>query len=337
MSIKVLTVEDSTLIRTIINNTIKMMDGIELVGTAENGKEALLKIRELKPDVITLDMVMPVMDGLETLEKLREFSNVPVIILSARNDQSTTIRALENGAQDFLTKPESITKNREKFKNELALHIKALANGQPQTTSFSEGGKGKRSLVSPIENVQAIVIGASTGGPKVISTLIQSLPRSLSLPVFIVQHMPKGFTASFAERLNTVSAVPVVEAEDRMPVERGKVYVAPGGYHMVVKNHEIYLLDTEKIHGVKPAVDPLFESVIQNYGKKTLGVLLTGMGKDGAKGCLAIKKAGGYVLAQDERSCVVYGMPKHAAELEAVDELLSIKEIQNTIKEIVKD
>lgn len=336
MSIKVLTVEDSTLIRTIINNTVKMMDGIELVGTAENGKEALLKIRELEPDVITLDMVMPVMDGLETLEKLREFSNVPVIILSARNDKSTTIRALENGAQDFLTKPESITKNRGKFKNELELRIKALADCQPQALSFSEGGKEKRPMGLPIENVQAMVIGASTGGPKVISALIQSLPRSLSLPVFIVQHMPKGFTASFAERLDAVAAVPVVEAKDRMPVERGKVYVAPGGYHMVVKNHEIHLLDTEKIHGVKPAVDPLFESVIQTYGKKTLGVLLTGMGKDGAKGCLAIRNAGGYVLAQNERSCVVYGMPKYAAELDAVDELLSIEEIKNTINEIVK-
>lgn len=337
MSIKVLTVEDSTLIRTIINNTIKMMDGIELVGTAENGKEALLKIRELEPDVITLDMVMPVMDGLETLEKLREFSNIPVIVLSARNDKSTTIRALENGAQDFLTKPESITKNREQFKNELEIHIKALAEGQSRASSVTEETKEKRSIVAPIENVKAIVIGASTGGPKVISTLIQSLPRSLSLPVFIVQHMPKGFTASFAERLNSVAAVPVVEAKDKMPVERGKVYVAPGGYHMVLRNREIRLLDTEKIHGVKPAVDPLFESVIQTYGKNTLGVLLTGMGKDGAKGCLAIKKAGGYVLAQDERSCVVYGMPKYAAELNAVDELLSIEEIKNTIKEIVKD
>lgn len=337
MSIKVLTVEDSTLIRTIINNTIKMMDGIELVGTAENGKEALLKIRELEPDVITLDMVMPVMDGLETLEKLREFSDIPVIVLSARNDKSTTIRALENGAQDFLTKPESITKNREQFKNELEIHIKALAEGQSRASSVTEETKEKRSIVAPIENVKAIVIGASTGGPKVISTLIQSLPRSLSLPVFIVQHMPKGFTASFAERLNSVAAVPVVEAKDKMPVERGKVYVAPGGYHMVLRNREIRLLDTEKIHGVKPAVDPLFESVIQTYGKNTLGVLLTGMGKDGAKGCLAIKKAGGYVLAQDERSCVVYGMPKYAAELNAVDELLSIEEIKNTIKEIVKD
>lgn len=337
MSIKVLTVEDSTLIRTIINNTIKMMDGIDLIGTAENGKEALLKIRELKPDIITLDMVMPVMDGLETLEKLREFSNIPVIVLSARNDKNTTIRALENGAQDFLTKPESITKNRDQFKNDLEMRIKALVDCPPQTTSFIDREGTKHSVTTPVEKINTIVIGASTGGPKVISSLIQSLPSSLSLPVFIVQHMPKGFTASFAERLNTVSSVSVVEATDRMPVERGKVYVAPGGYHMLVEDRMIRLLDTDKIHGVKPAVDPLFESVIQTYGKKTLAILLTGMGKDGAKGCLAVKKAGGYVLAQNEKSCVVYGMPRHATELGAVDELLSIDEIKNKISEIVKD
>jgi len=337
MSIKVLTVEDSTLIRTIINNTIKTMDDIELIGTAENGKSALLKIQELKPDVITLDMVMPVMDGLETLEKLREFSNIPVIILSARNDKRTTIRALENGAQDFLTKPESISKNRDRFKKDLETRIKALADCPSQSTLNLEGEQTNTSKTLPIKKTNAIVIGASTGGPKVISSLIQSLPSSLSMPIFIVQHMPRGFTASFAERLNIISSVSVVEAEDGMPIERGTVYIAPGGYHLVIENQFLRLLDTEKVHGVKPAVDFLFESAVQTYGKKTLGILLTGMGKDGAKGCLAIKKAGGYVLAQNENSSVVYGMPKHAAELGAVDELLSTNQIINKLNEAVKD
>src|SRR5699024_9407006 len=195
MSIKVLTVEDSTLIRTIINNTIKTMDDIEVVGTAENGKVALSKIKELKPDVITLDMVMPVMDGLETLEKLREFSNVPVIVLSARNDKSITIRALENGAQDFLTKPESISKNKEHFKKELETRIKALADCPSPATLYIEGQQTNALKPLPIKKTNAVVIGASTGGPKVISSLIQSLPKSLSIPIFIVQHMPKGFTA----------------------------------------------------------------------------------------------------------------------------------------------
>lgn len=337
MSIKVLTVEDSTLIRTIINNTVKTMEGIELVGTAENGKVALLKIQELKPDVITLDMVMPVMDGIETLEKLRKFSDIPVIVLSARNDKSTTFRALENGAQDFLTKPESISKNKNRFKKDLETRIKALASRPTQSTLHLEGEQTNHTKPLPIKNTNAIVIGASTGGPKVISSLIQSLPSSLSIPIFIVQHMPKGFTASFAERLNAVSSVSVVEAEDGMSIERGKVYIAPGGYHLVIENHLLRLLDTEKVHGVKPAVDLLFESAVQVYRKKILGILLTGMGKDGAKGCLAIKNAGGYVLAQNEKSSVVYGMPRYAAEVGAVDELLSINQIINKLSEAVKE
>lgn len=337
MSIKVLTVEDSTLIRTIINNTVKTMEGIELVGTAENGKVALLKIQELKPDVITLDMVMPVMDGIETLEKLRKFSDIPVIVLSARNDKSTTFRALENGAQDFLTKPESISKNKNRFKKDLETRIKALVSRPSQSNMHLEGEQINQSKPLPIKKTNAIVIGASTGGPKVISSLIQSLPSSLSIPIFIVQHMPKGFTASFAERLNAVSSVSVVEAEDGMSIERGKVYIAPGGYHLVIENHLLRLLDTEKVHGVKPAVDLLFESAVQVYRKKILGILLTGMGKDGAKGCLAIKNAGGYVLAQNEKSSVVYGMPRYAAEVGAVDELLSINQIINKLSEAVKE
>lgn len=337
MSIKVLTVEDSTLIRTIINNTVKTMEGIELVGTAENGKVALLKIQELKPDVITLDMVMPVMDGIETLEKLRKFSDIPVIVLSARNDKSTTFRALENGAQDFLTKPESISKNKNRFKKDLETRIKALASRPTQSSIHLEGEQTNHTKPLPIKKTNAIVIGASTGGPKVISSLIQSLPSSLSIPIFIVQHMPKGFTASFAERLNAVSSVSVVEAEDGMSIERGKVYIAPGGYHLVIENHLLRLLDTEKVHGVKPAVDLLFESAVQVYRKKILGILLTGMGKDGAKGCLAIKNAGGYVLAQNEKSSVVYGMPRYAAEVGAVDELLSINQIINKLSEAVKE
>lgn len=337
MSIKVLTVEDSTLIRTIINNTVKTMEGIELVGTAENGKVALLKIQELKPDVITLDMVMPVMDGIETLEKLRKFSDIPVIVLSARNDKSTTFRALENGAQDFLTKPESISKNKNRFKKDLETRIKALASRPTQSSIHLEGEQTNHTKPLPIKKTNAIVIGASTGGPKVISSLIQSLPSSLSIPIFIVQHMPKGFTASFAERLNAVSSVSVVEAEDGMSIERGKVYIAPGGYHLVIENHLLRLLDTEKVHGVKPAVDLLFESAVQVYRKKILGILLTGMGKDGAKGCLAIKNAGGYVLAQNEKSSVVYGMPRYAAEVGSVDELLSINQIINKLSEAVKE
>lgn len=338
MSIKVLTVEDSALIRKVINDIIIDIDGVELVGTAQDGRVALTKIAELQPDIITLDVEMPVMNGLETLEKLRDLSNTPVIMLSTHGDKETTIKALEIGAQDFLAKPEYITQNKESFKKELELRIKSLVNEQKQTGVISTNALSVKTNRKPrIEKVDAIVLGASTGGPKVLTSIICSLPSSLTVPVFVVQHMPAGFTTSFANRLNSLAKVPVIEAKDKTSIEAGKVYVAPGGKHMVLHNHHIRLLDSEKIHGVKPAVDPLFETVAKKYKQKTLGIVLTGMGKDGTIGCGAIQKAGGYVLAQDEASSVVYGMAKNAVESNLVDEVLKIDEMKKIINELVKD
>ena len=342
MGIKVLTVEDSTLIRLIINNTIREMDGVELIGTAENGAVAIEKIKELKPDIVTLDVVMPVMDGLETLKILRKFTDVPVIMLSGISDRRTTIEALENGAQDFLTKPESITRNKEEFKNDLEVRIKALSGKKipkkrqtdlikPKTIQLD-----KRERKSGQKKIDAIVIGASTGGPQMLTELVKTLPEDLAIPIFIVQHMPAGFTASFARRLDAHSDVNVVEAEDGMKIQKGTVYLAPGGLHMVINRNRIQLLDTPKVHSVRPAIDPMFESAIETYGKNILAVILTGMGKDGAEGCVAVKNAGGHVIAQDEESCVVYGMPKSAVETGAVDEVLSIYDIIVEINEQIE-
>lgn len=340
MGIKVLTVEDSTLIRLIINNTIKDMEGVDLVGTAENGQVALEKIKELKPDIITLDLVMPVMNGIETLKQLRKFTDIPVIILSSRNDMRTTIEALELGAQDFLTKPESISRNKAEFKQDLEATFKALVQSNqslPKTSKKVEKvTKQQPKQHNEIKEVEAIVIGASTGGPKMLTALIQTLPSNLSIPIFIVQHMPAGFTASFAKRLNTLSNVSVVEAEHNMTVEPGTVYLAPGGRHMVIKGHRIKLLDTEKVHSVKPAIDPMFHSAIEVYGGNILAVIMTGMGRDGAQGCVEVKNAGGYVIAQDEATSVVYGMPKSAVETGAVDEILSIDAIINEINKQIE-
>lgn len=336
MTIKVLTVEDSTLIRLIVNNTIKKMDGIELVGTAENGKIALEKVKALKPDIITMDVVMPVMDGLETLKELRKHSSVPVIMLSAQDDKSTTLEALESGAQDFLTKPESISRNKEEFKEHLEMRIKALVKKDNQKRKAPVKRKKAVEKSTNHSKFEAIVIGASTGGPKMLTNLIQSLPSTLPIPIFIVQHMPEGFTASFAKRLNTISAVQVVEAEANMAIKNGTVYIAPGGKHMVIERGKIALLDTAKINSVKPAIDPMFESATQVYGANVLAVVMTGMGKDGAQGSLQVKKAGGHVIAQDEVSCVVFGMPKCAIEAGAVHEVLSIEEIITEINEQVK-
>lgn len=343
MSIKVFVVDDSLFMRRIIADSIKNMEGIELLDTAQNGFFALTKLKKINPDIITLDIEMPVMDGLKTIKEIRKESDVPIIMLSASDDQETTIHALEIGAQDFITKPENINKNREEFTENLESHIKALVNTDEKKKNKKENkklekldGKINNQQSKQPENVDVLMIGASTGGPKVVTEIVKKLPKDLSIPVFIVQHMPKGFTSSFAERMNTLAKIPVVEAKHRMRYQPGRVYLAPGGQHMVVRNKRIMLLDTEKIHSVKPAVDPLFKSLAQLYNEKTLAVILTGMGKDGADGALAVKEAGGYVLAQNEESCVVYGMPRYACEAGAVHELLGVEEIVNTINKIVE-
>lgn len=186
------------------------------------------------------------------------------------------------------------------------------------------------------QDIEALVIGASTGGPKALVSVVKSLPPRVGVPIFIVQHMPAGFTTSFAKRLDSCSPIPVVEAEDGMRIQKGTVYVAPGGRHMVVQSTRIKLLDTEKVHGVKPAVDLLFESAANQYEEKVAAVVLTGMGRDGTAGCLKVQQKGGYVLAQDEQSCVVYGMPKHALESGAVDEMASLDVVAERVKEMVK-
>lgn len=325
-------VEDSVLMRKVISDSIKSMDGVEVVGTAQNGHFALAKLPRLKPDLVTLDIEMPVMNGLETIEKIREISSVPIIMLSASDDKQTTIHALEIGAQDFITKAENIMENRQVFTDDLEARIKALVDRPKKETAK---GSQRPATARPTK-IDALLIGASTGGPKEITRVIKELPANLSIPVFIVQHMPAGFTASFAERLNALSKVPVVEAEDRMLIKAGTVYLAPGGKHMIIDRNRIVLTETEKIHSVRPAVDPLFRSAVDRYGRDVLGVILTGMGRDGTQGCKDIKKAGGYVIAQDEETCVVYGMPRYAHESGAVDELLPTDEILKMINQIVR-
>lgn len=336
LTIRVLVVEDSLFMRRVISDAIGSMEGIEVADTAQNGVFALSKLKTSKPDIITLDIEMPVMDGLETIKKIREVSSVPIIMLSAMDDQETTIHALEIGAQDFITKPENISQNKEEFTESLESNIRALVDQPVKKVKTSSRKKESIVVGTRPTKIDALMIGASTGGPNVLTKIVSSLPANLSIPVFIVQHMPEGFTASFAKRMDSLADVPVVEAENRMLVKPGTVYLAQGGKHMVVRNKRIQLLDTEKIHSVKPAVDPLFESVVDHHGGNTLGVILTGMGRDGAAGCLDIKRAGGYVIAQNEESCVVYGMPRHAYEAGAVNELLSIEEIIETINEIVR-
>jgi two-component system chemotaxis response regulator CheB len=331
MSIRLLVVDDSAFMRRIISDIVDEIDGIEVVGIARNGLEALEKIPRLNPDVITLDIEMPKLNGIETLKKIKEDYNIPVIMLSSLTGTDITIEALQIGAVDFIEKPKDIKSNLSSFKEEFELKV---------TSIFGKKKIITKKIVSPCknmdcQNIKAVVIGASTGGPKVLVNLISKLPEKLKGPIFIVQHMPKGFTTSLANRMNNESKVRVVEAEDGMLIRNDTVYLAPGDFHMTIENDRISLNSKEKIHGVRPAVDYLFSSAAQIYKENLLGIILTGMGKDGTEGMRLIKEYCGYNIAQSEESCVVYGMPGSAVSKGVVDEILDIDEISNKLNQLI--
>lgn len=344
--IKVLVVDDSAIVRDIISQEVSKQSDMELIGTAPDPYIARDKIVRLKPDVITLDIEMPRMDGLTFLEKLMYYNPLPVIIVSSvtTKDNLAAIKALELGAFDIVNKPggsisveeikeEIINKIRSAYLNkETFLEKWVTFNKEIKKTRLK-----KRHLLTEIKTTEKLIaIGASTGGTVALEYIFKNLPKHLP-PIVVVQHMPYGFTYQFARRLDELSDLSIKESEDEELIEIGTVYIAKGGKHMKVKREGaslfIKLTDEEKINYQKPAVDPLFESVAENVGVNALGILLTGMGKDGAKGLLKIKEAGGHTIAQDERTSVVWGMPKAAIELNAAKEILSLDSIIEKIIE----
>lgn len=337
MKIKVVVIDDSALMRKVLSNVINESRDMEVVDVARNGEEALKVIARCKPDLVTLDVEMPVMNGIETLKALKERYNMPVIMLSSKTNEKTTIEALELGAEDFVEKPVSIKENWTAFKEDLEIRIHSHfpENKRTMKVKKSQSLLPER-LLDKKASLKAIAIGASTGGPKALVHVIQSLSEDLSVPVFIVQHMPEGFTASFAQRLDSLAKVKVLETKNNMRITPGTVYLAPGGKHMVIKNNKITLNEEPKIHGVRPAVDHLFDSVAETYGGETLGIILTGMGNDGANGCESLKKAGGYILSQDKPTSIVYGMPRVVFERGLSDQVGSLTEIADIIKEMTR-
>lgn len=379
MPVRLMVVDDSAFMRRIVSDAASQIEGIEVVGAARNGQEALENIPRLKPDIITMDIEMPQMDGIEALKIVRrDYPAIQVIMLSAysKSGSDVTMEALKLGALDFIEKSmDRKNPGGGDLKSQLEDKLKVakilagsdllkdrnlpIEKNLPEDRRLIEERKpteekrfpgdsvtspsphmvtesGHRYLTSAYDygKVRAVVIGASTGGPKVLFQIIGSLPKGLSVPVFIVQHMPKGFTASFAERLDSECPLDVVEAKHNMAISPGTVYVAPGDSHMTIEYGRIRLDERPKVHGVRPAVDLLFESAVRRYGKETLGILLTGMGRDGAAGMAAIREVGGYNLVQDKGSCVVYGMPGHAAASGVVDEILTPEQIVDRISRI---
>ncbi len=326
-------VDDSALMRSVISDMLNSDPDIEVAGTARDGKDAIDKIGKYEPDVITLDIEMPVMDGLTALKKIMATDPIPVVMVSALTEKGSvdTIKALEYGAVDFIHKPSgSISLDMQSVKEDLIKKVKVARSAKPR--------KPRMMNLDPIvcsKNLskRIIAIGSSTGGPSALMEVVPRLPKNTP-PVLIVQHMPAGFTKSFAERLNKESAMKVKEASEGDKIEGGTVLIAPGDFHMVVMGNErIHLTKEPPINFVRPAVDPMMESVADVYGVNVIGVILTGMGSDGAIGMSAIKQKKGQTVAQDKDTCVVFGMPGAAVDTGCVD---SVMPLSNIPEEIVR-
>lgn len=318
--IRVLVVDDSAFMRKVIRDMLSSDESIEVVDTARDGINALDKLKSLQIDIITMDVEMPKMNGLQALIKINELYKIPVIMLSSltREGADITIKALELGAFDFVLKPSlGADSNIDCTKAELLRKIKlCIAMQRPKVRELKD-----RTASMVIKNkgflntgIKAVCIAASTGGPKALTTVMSMFPENFKLPILIVQHMPAGFTKAFANRLDSISKLTVKEAEDGDDIKTGYAYISPGGYHMVVRNRHLLLNQEPPMHGVRPCADKLFTSAAENIDGKIIGIVLTGMGSDGALGLQAIESHGGVCIAQDESSCTIFGMPRSAIE-----------------------
>jgi len=355
--IKVLVVDDSTLVRKVIADILSGDPDIEVVGTANNGKTAIFKSQTLKPDVITLDIEMPIMDGLEALREIIRTDPKPVIMMSVltQHGAEATFKALEYGAVDFIPKPSTslklsveeisdllIKKVKSVYRSKVKLHHEEPPAPASREESKAEKPRESREERASAEELKAVetsdrvvAIGTSTGGPSALLQIFRSLPKGFPSPVFVVQHMPEGFTRAFAERLDGNSHLRVKEAENGDRIEPGCGYIAPGHSHMSVEESGsgriVRVFQGEKVTGHRPSIDVLFDSIAGTYGKSAIAVIMTGMGRDGAEGIMKIKKSGGYTIAQDEESSVVYGMNRVAVQSGAINEVVSLYDIPRRI------
>ena len=338
MSIKVLVVDDSALIREVLTRTLTRDGDIEVVGTATDPIDAREKIKQLNPDVVTLDIEMPNMNGLQFLEKLMRLRPTPVIMVSTltKKGASETLLALELGAVDFVAKPSAeFAGGIEAFGVGLRDKVRAAAKSDVRGRSTTRAEPPKVALkTAAAPNGALIALGASTGGVEAIRAVLAQMPGDCP-PIVIAQHMPPGFTNRFAARLDEVCALKVVEAEDRMVLQPGHAYVAKGDYHLRVEKSsgqlKCRLTQDELASGHRPSVDILFESVAKAVGNMAVGAILTGMGRDGARGLKMMRDAGAYTVGQSKSSALVYGMPRVAFEEGAVVEQAPVEEIASRL------
>ena len=339
--VRVLVVDDSALMRKLIPQMLQASPSIEVVGTAMDGSFCLKKIEELHPDVVTLDLQMPGMNGIDTLKEIMRRKPLPVIVVSSHSTEgaSVTLKALGLGAFDFVTKPQDATSHMEETASELIAKIKAAADCKvvrPGRLPGMPARPEKISLGKSARPTKLVAIGISTGGPQALEFVLAQLPPDFPGAIVVVQHMPEGFTDMFARRLDEISSLRVKEAQSGDILQAGRVLVCPGSRHIRVKRltmgDVVVLSDEPRVNGHRPSVDVLFHSAGEEFGKETVAVLMTGMGDDGAEGLGAVKKAGGMTIAQSEESCVVFGMPKAAIDRGYATRVVALDVLASTLQ-----
>lgn len=379
--IRVLIADDSAFMRKVLSDLFKSQGDFEVVGTAVNGQDTIEKVKKFQPDVLTLDVIMPVMDGLDALSVIMEQCPLPVVMVSSTTQKGTneTIRALALGAVDFVSKAGGAISKIDTIKDEILEKCRLAAKTHARKSSatskpliynskstsiepttrrievrprigLSLGQKPivnrASSIIPPVKGVlpstgkKLVVIGTSTGGPQALQTVITRLPKNLPCGVVVVQHMPAGFTKSLADRLNSISEIAVKEAEHDEIIRPGQVYIAPGDYHLRIvpasqSERKMVLSQEPRVGNLRPTVNYMFDSA-SRFGKDLISVIMTGMGSDGYEGMKKIKATGGYSIAQDENSCVVYGMPKAVVDAGLADEIRPLDKIAEAIVEAVK-
>jgi len=348
--IKILVVDDSVVVRRMVSDALSADPQLEVVGAAANGKIALARIPQVNPDAVILDVEMPEMDGLETLKRLRQTHLfLPVIMFSTLTQRgaAATLDALSLGANDYVTKPANVGSAHqaiEQIRAELIPKIKMFcgkAAGLEVTPAAGvarpvlRASKGLLAPVSHLGKVEVVAIGVSTGGPNALSELVPDFPADFSVPVVIVQHMPPVFTKLLAERLAAKAQIKVEEGAPGRALKAGYAFIAPGNYHMIVQREEravrIQTHQEPPENSCRPAVDVLFRSVAETYGAGALGVVMTGMGQDGLRGCERIREVGGQIVVQDEATSVVWGMPGYVANAGLADRVLPVHQIGSEI------
>jgi len=341
--LRVLVVDDSSFMRKSLTHILESDNLLKVVGTAADGEEALSKVKQLHPNVVLLDIEMPVMDGLAALAHIMAECPTPVLMLSAVNkrDAAIAIRSLEHGAVDFIPKPSGvISYDIDKLSNDIIAKVKAAAGVNVGKIALRRAKESfQRQRPKPVTRKRIAVIGASTGGPRAVAEVLSGLPRDISLSIIVAQHMSPEFVPAFVERLQWGSSIEISTARKGEIIKSGQVLIAPGGCHTTIVQNgnaaKIRLSTKASPQGIFPSIDYAMESAAKAYGEGVLGVLLTGLGNDGARGMKAIKDAGGSTIAEDESTCVVFGMPKAAIEMGCVDEVVPLPGVAQAILRMI--